>query len=227
MSIETAKRAAALAAAALIQDRQIVGLGSGSTARLFIEALAERCRNGLTIQAVASSQNSADLAEQLGIPLIALNEAPYVDLVVDGADEIDPLKRMIKGGGGAHVREKILAAAAREMIVIVDETKLVPALGKHKLPVEILTYGAPSTRAKIEHLGYRGSWRLQRDGSFFTTDNHNFLFDIQFEDLLHNPEEHHEKISKIPGVVDTGFFFHLAGRVIVGTFDGALRPFSV
>ena len=127
---------------------------------------------------------------------------------------------MIKGGGGAHVREKILAAASRELIVIVDETKLVASLGACKLPVEILFYGSPSTRKKLEQAGYRGKWRVTKDSQFFITDNGNLILDIQFDSPPLFPEMDHEKIIQIPGVVDTGFFFQMAGRVIVGFPNG-------
>lgn len=220
MGIQQAKQAAGKFAAMLIEPGMIVGLGTGSTAVCFIEALIERVRGGLKIQAVASSAASHALAAKGGIPMLDLNTAPPIDLTVDGADEIDPQKRMIKGGGGAHVREKILAAAAREMVVVVDETKRVSALGKAKLSVEVLPFGSAVTQAKIEKAGYVGQWRQGKNGSLFLTENGNFLFDIQLPAPCSKPEEHHERLLYIPGVVDTGFFFHLAGRVVVGFSDG-------
>ena len=220
MILEDAKQAAGRKAVEFIQDGMIVGLGSGSTAAHFIEALVVRAKKGLRIQAVASSRHSADLAKRGGIPILDINAVPRIDITVDGADEIDPKKRMIKGGGGAHVREKILASASAEMVVIVDESKLVPALGRAKLPVEILFYGSPSTRQKIEEMGYRGSWRLGPDGSFYITENGNLLFDIQFPSPPLHPEKEHSQLIQIPGVIDTGFFFDIAGRVIVGYSDG-------
>lgn len=220
MGIEEAKKAAGRKAAEFIEEGMVVGLGSGSTAAYFIEALIERRKQGLKIEAVASSHASAKQAQKGGIPVIDINATLHIDLTVDGADEIDPQKRMIKGGGGAHVREKILAAASRELIVIVDETKLVPALGTCKLPVEILFYGSPSTRKKLEQAGYFGKWRMSKEGQLFMTENGNLLLDIQFPSPPLFPEMDHEKIIQIPGVVDTGFFFHLAGRVIVGFSNG-------
>src|SRR3990167_2227814 len=142
MSQEKAKQEAALKAVEFIQDGMIVGLGSGTTAAYFIQALAERVKQGLKIQSVASSHPSADLAKKGGIKVLDLNAVSHVDLTIDGADEIDRKKRMIKGGGGAHVREKILACASKEMVVIVDESKRVERLGKAKLPVEVLFYGS-------------------------------------------------------------------------------------
>ncbi len=222
MGISEAKRAAGRKAAEFLQNKMIVGLGSGSTATYFIEALIDRCRSALKIQAVASSRHSADLARKGGIEVLDINSVPRVDLTVDGADEVDPQKRMIKGAGGAHVREKILASSSREMIVIVDETKLVPALGKAKLPVEILFYGSPATRMKLESIGFKGKWRMNEDGTLFVTENGNLLFDLQFESPLADPEQEHAKILQIPGVIDTGFFFGLAGRLVIGYSDGSV-----
>ncbi len=222
MSIEQAKAAAGRKAAEFIESGMIVGLGTGSTAAHFITALIAHCKKGLKIQAVASSRHSADQASQGGIPVVDINSVPHIDITVDGADEIDPKKRMIKGGGGAHVREKILASSSNEMIVIVDESKLVPSVGRHKLPVEILFYGSPATRSKIEDAGYNGTWRLNKDGTLFITENGNLIFDIQFETPPSSPEKENDTLLHIPGVVDTGFFFHIAGRVIVGKFDGTV-----
>lgn len=220
MGQEEAKQAVGRKAAELIKSGMVVGLGSGTTATHFIQTLIEK---KLRIQAVASSRKSAEIAKKGGIPIVDINDVSHIDLTIDGADEIDEKKRMIKGGGGAHVREKILASSSREMVVIVDETKLVPVLGRAKLPVEILFYGSPATRAKIENLGYQGTWRKQSDGSLFITENGNLLFDIQFSSPPSSPEGEHEKLIQIPGVVDTGFFFDLAGRVLVGSSDGSVR----
>lgn len=221
--MEEAKRVAANKAAECIENGMIVGLGTGSTASLFIERLVQRFQNGLKIESVASSRASADLAKKGGIPVLDINSISHIDITVDGADEIDPQKRMIKGGGGAHVREKILATSSNEMIVIVDSSKLVPSVGRGKLPVEILFYGSPATRMKLEHLGYKGFWRMNRDGTLFITENGNLIFDVHFDSPPPFPEEDHERMIQIPGVVDTGFFFHIAGRVLVGYEDGTVE----
>jgi ribose 5-phosphate isomerase A len=223
MAQEEAKKAAAYQAAELIEDKMIVGLGTGSTASFFIDSLIERVRQGLSIQAVASSRASAEKAKKGGIQVLDINAAPRIDLTVDGADEIDAKKRMIKGGGGAHVREKILASSSDEMIVIVDETKLVPSIGHCKLPVEILFFGSPATRRKLEDLGYSGKWRLNPDHTLFITENGNVLFDLFFDAPPLSPENDEDQIIRVPGVVDTGFFFHLAGRVLVGYQDGRVQ----
>jgi ribose 5-phosphate isomerase A len=215
-----AKVAAACKAIEWIQSGNIVGLGSGSTAECFIQALIEASKEGLNIQAISSSRSSADLAKKGGIEVLDINSVPRIDITVDGADEIDPQKRMIKGGGGAHVREKILASSSDEMVVIVDHTKLVPSVGRGKLPVEVMFYGSPATRAKIEELAPKGKWRQNEDGTLFITENGNLIYDIYFDSPPKAPEHLHEALINIPGVVDTGFFFNLAGRVIVGYPDG-------
>jgi len=214
------KKAAGYRAADLVEEGMCVGLGSGSTVFYLIERLTQRCHEGLKIRAISSSQKTEHLARQGKIPLLSMEEVTRLDLTIDGADEIDHEKRMIKGGGGAHVREKILASMSKEMIVIVDETKLVSALGKCKLPVEVLPFAKKATAHHITKAGYHGEFRHDAQGNLFVTDNGNFLFDIHFSQLRDNPEKDHETLLHIPGVVDTGFFFHLAGRVIVGFADG-------
>ena len=223
MSMEEAKIAAGRKAAEWIKSGQVVGLGTGSTACCFINSLIKRCDEGLKITAVSSSRASTEQARQGGIEVVDINDVTHIDIAVDGADEIDSKKRMIKGGGGAHVREKILASASDELIVIVDETKVVTDLGRAKLPVEVLFYGSPSTRRKIEELGYLGRWRMNEDKSLFITENGNLIFDISFESPPLLPEQVHEKIIHVPGVVDTGFFFGYAGRVIIGFNDGSIK----
>ncbi len=217
-----AKRAAGRKAAEWIENGMIVGLGTGSTAVCFIDSLIERCRKGLRIQTVASSHTSAALAKKGGLEVLDINSVPRIDLTVDGADEIDPQKRMIKGGGGALLREKILASASNEVVIIVDNSKLVPSLGRGKLPVEIVFYGSPSTRTHLEKLGYSGKWRMNEDHTLFLTENGNLIFDLSFSTPPH-PEKTHQQIRSVPGVVDTGFFFQLAGRVIVGYPDGSTK----
>ena len=223
LQIDFIKKALGIAAADLIKDGMHVGLGSGSTSACFIDALIKRCQQGLKIQAIASSKQSFYQAQQGGIPLLDFDQIPYLDITVDGADEIDPQKRMIKGGGGALVREKIVASSSKEMVVIVDERKLVPHLGKCPLPVEIVTFGYQATMKKMEKLGYRIKLRKTTNGSLFVTDNHNYIVDIAFNSPLSSPENVEKELKEIPGVVDTGFFFHLAGRVLIGHFDGTIE----
>lgn len=220
---EEAKKAVGKRAAELIQQEMIVGLGTGSTANYFIDHLIERFKKGLKIQAVCSSHASLERAKRGGIPILDINDVSHIDITVDGADEIDPQKRMIKGGGGAHVREKILASSSNEMVVIVDETKLVERVGTSKLPVEILFYGSSATKRKLEKMGYQCKWRMNKDGSLFLSDNGNIILDIFFDAPPIDPEHEHSKIIHVPGVVDTGFFFGLAGRVIIGYLNGKVE----
>lgn len=216
-----AKEVAGRKAAELIEKGMIVGLGTGSTAQYFIEALIER---KLPIKAVASSRASAELARKGGITVVDINTVDHIDVTVDGADEIDPKKRMIKGGGGAHLREKVLAFASHEFIVIVDESKMVQHLGtRAKLPVEILFYGSHATRSKIEALNFSGKWRLNTDGTLYITENGNLLYDIEYKTPPRSPEKDHETLRAIPGVIDTGYFFNVAGRVIVGYQNGDVK----
>lgn len=221
MSQEAAKKAAGEKAAELIENGMVVGLGTGSTAFFFIEALIRRCKQGLKIQAIASSNRSQAQAKKGGIPILNIDDLSSIDTYVDGADEIDPQKQMIKGGGGALLREKIVAHMSKEMIVVIDETKLSPKLGKQKLPVEILPFGHKSTIHKLENLGYHGALRTQKE-SFYLTENGNLLFDIQLDPKRTDPPADHQRIINIPGVIDTGFFLELAGRVVIGFLDGQI-----
>ncbi len=219
--IEACKKAAAEKAALLVQDGMIVGLGTGSTAAYFIEALGNLHKKGLKIQTVASSNTSHLLAQEKELPLIDLNSLKSIDLYVDGADEIDPQKRMIKGAGAALLREKILAHMCREMTIIVDETKLVSKLGSRPLPVEIVPFGFSATLHHLQELGYKGELRRTSNGSFLITENSNYIFDVKLSpsDAI---QYDHDRISSIPGVVETGFFPNQAGRVIIGFKDGSV-----
>lgn len=219
-SILIAKKAAGEVAAALIEDGMRVGIGTGSTAAFFIEALGKRCKEGLKITAVATSHRSAKQAEQLGICTEDSSDIVQLDVTVDGADEIDPNKNMIKGGGGALLREKLLAISSTEMIVIVDETKLVEALGAHPLPVEIVPFGYRTTLQRLQQKGHQGLLRLNPDNTPFLTDNGNFIYDIQNPHPILDPEKEHEQLKSITGVVETGLFFHVAKRVVIGYQNG-------
>lgn len=221
-SLIAAKAAAGKKAAEFIQDGMRVGLGTGSTAFYFIDALVERCRSGLRIEAVATSERSHEQALKGGIRMIDPSMITSLDIAVDGADEIDTRKRMIKGGGGALLREKIIATMSKEMVVIVDEGKCVEALGKFPLPVEIVRFGHSSTISILDKKGYKGDLR-KKDGAPFQTDNGNYIYDITFQRTIADPEYHESIIKLIPGVVTTGFFFHLAGRVVIGQADGSVK----
>ncbi len=221
--LESCKKLAGEKAVSFIEKGMIVGLGTGSTVAYFIDALIEQFRKGLQIQVVPSSQRSLEQARVGGLPLIDINALHTIDITVDGADEVDPNKKMIKGAGGAFLMEKIVASMSREMIVIIDESKLVLKLGQAPLPVEIIPFGYTATVHKLELLGYRGVIRKNKDGSFYITENHNLIYLIHFNpDHLHDPYFDHQQIISIPGVVETGFFFDLAGRIIIGFKDGGV-----
>lgn len=222
MTQDAIKKSVGEKAASFVENGMLVGLGTGSTAACFIDSLIERCRQGLKITAVSSSIRSLDQARAGGIPILDMNQITDIDLTIDGADEIDPSNRMIKGGGGAHVREKILATSSKQMIVIVDESKIVPVLGRFGLPIEILPFGFNATINKIKKLGYDGSMRAQKDGSVYVTDNGNYIFDVHSPKQFPNPESDHDAIVNLAGVVDTGFFFNLPTRVLIGYSDGTV-----
>lgn len=229
MDLEKIKKLAGYQAAALVKEGMIVGLGTGSTAKYFIEKLIERKENeNLNIQTVSSSTSSLNQAKKGNLNILDINKIDTIDLTVDGADEIDLQKRMIKGGGGALLREKIVASMSREMVVIVDESKQVTLLGHKKLPVEVIPFACMTTLRKIQKRGLSAQFRTQREGSkeLFITDNGNYIIDIHFNALLEDPEKEHALLKEIPGVVETGFFFHLAGRVIVALFNGEILNIS-
>lgn len=216
-----AKKTAAEAASRLIQNGMILGLGTGSTTAFFIEYLGRRCKEeNLQIQAICSSQNSFKQAKQLGIPLLDEQTIVHLDMTFDGADEIDHQKNMIKGGGGALLREKLIAKSCNEMVVMVDENKLVDQLGAHPVAVEISAFLYRTTLLRLEKAGYKGELRLNRDQSIYVTDNGNYIFDIQFDNFIINPEKEEKLLKEIVGIIDTGLFYKVAGRVVVGYQDG-------
>lgn len=215
-----AKKAAGYAAAALVPSGCCIGLGTGSTVAFFLEALAAQCRQGLQVTAVATSIKTTNLAREYHIPLMEIEEVTFLDMTIDGADEIDETKQMIKGGGGALLREKILASHSKEMLVIIDSTKRVKKLGNFPLPVEIVPFGAEATLASLAQMGYLGVWRKQADGTLFITDNGNYIADLDITACRESPRDINRRIRDVVGVIETGFFFDLAGRIIVGFADG-------
>lgn len=189
----------------------LVGLGSGSTARYFVEGLAQRVRDGLAVTGLATSIETSRLARAGGIPLVDSVDRP-LDLSVDGADEIDRDRNLIKGRGGALLREKVAAHASRVFVVIADESKAVDRLGRGPVPVEVVPFLWEVTRQKIEALGGRAALRTSAQGPF-KTDNGNLVLDVQFADLS-KPAETGRRLHDIPGVVEHGLFIGLATAVI-------------
>jgi ribose 5-phosphate isomerase A len=198
----------------MIADGQVVGLGTGRAATAFIHALGERVRAGLRIRGVATSRVSEDLAGQLGIPTTTLDEVDGIDVDFDGADEVAPNCDVIKGYGGALVREKIVAASARRLVILVGPEKLVPSLGGHgRLPVEIVPFGMPLCRRRLEKLGWPGQPRM-KDGNLFVTDNGNYILDC-IVPMLDQPRKTEQMLLDIPGVVGTGLFLGMADTVLI------------
>lgn len=216
-----AKRLAAERAVDYIQDGMIVGLGTGSTAYWAIQKLGSRVQDGLNIKAVATSIQSEDLAKQLGIPLIPFSKIDEIDITIDGADEVDPNFQLIKGGGGALLREKIVAGASKQFIVVVDESKLVNHLGAFPLPVEIVKFGYELTFKKLQLLECEPNLR-KIDNKLYVTDNSNYIVDCLFH-KIEDPEELHSKLNLIPGIVENGLFVNMARRVVVGYRNGDIR----
>lgn len=223
-SADVGKRAAARMAADLVQSGMRLGLGSGSTFLFVLERLAERMRTEqLEIAGVPTSKGTAEAARKYGIPLLSMTEVEQLDLAIDGADEIDPHKNMIKGGGAAHVREKIVAAAAKEMLVVVDESKLVDVLGKKfLLPVEIMQFGWRQAARAIEATGCVPQLRSVASGEPLITDNGNYILDCKY-DGIPDPGRLHDLLNSLPGVLDNGLFVGMAGRIIVGERSGKVR----
>lgn len=220
MSPDDLKRMAAERALGFVRPGMKIGLGTGSTAAHFVDLLAGRVRSGLDVVGVPTSEATKRQAEGLGVPLTTLAECPRLDLTVDGADEVDGELRLIKGGGGALLREKIVAAASDRMIVIADAGKRVSRLGAFALPVEVVPFGWQSTELHIieqaEDAGAIGSvrQRLDKSGQPFVTDNGNFILDCAFG-VIHEPEILAEALNAIPGVVDHGLFIGLCDTAVL------------
>ena len=215
MSNEPEKELAGRAAAKLVRDGDVVGLGTGSTAYFAVVALGERVQAGLKMVGIPTSVATADLAKKVGVPLTTLDEHPEIDITLDGADEIDPHLNLIKGGGGALLREKVVASASKKMVVISDSSKLVPVLGKFPLPVEVISFARAVVEKKIAGLGASVKWRTRADGSLYLTDNGNPILDCSFG-KIEDPAALARILSDMAGVVEHGLFIGLAKLAIVG-----------
>lgn len=225
---DTAKDAAARAAIALVEDGMRLGLGTGSTAVFMVRRLAERVRaEGLRLRCAATSRATCDLAESLGIRIEELDAIGWLDLTIDGADEIDPDLNLIKGGGGAHLREKIIAAASDRMVVVADPSKVVEQLGAFHLPVEVIPFGMEATRIHIQRLldsldlSHRPMLLRQRDGQGFRTDEGNVILDLSL-DAIPDCEALADGLSAIPGVVEHGLFLGMCDLALIGSPDGSV-----
>lgn len=216
------KQAAARAAVELIEPGSIVGLGSGSTATFALRFLAERVRAGLKITGIPTSLQIKNLAEQLQIPLTTLEEHPEIDIDIDGADEIDPQLNLIKGGGGAFLREKVIASAARRFIVIADSAKQVARLGQFPLPVEVIPFAESLIRSRIEGLGAVVKLRQYAYGNPYVTDEGHHILDCTFGEIT-DPPALAQRLKAIPGVVEHGLFIGMAEMALIGKNGEVIR----
>ena len=226
MDAEAQKRAAAVRAVEFVRPGMRLGLGTGSTARHFVDLLGERVRSGLDVVAVPTSRETDAQAAHCGIPLTTLDDTPELDLTVDGADEIGPDLSLIKGGGGALLREKIVAAASARMIVIADRSKWVETLGRYPLPIEVAPFGMEATRRELERAiaalqgpGCRLSLRQGRDGHAFVTDGGHWIIDAALG-RIDDPRAMAQALCGIPGVMEHGLFIGLAQMAILAGPDG-------
>ena len=223
MSVEK-KILAAQKAFEYVEDGMKLGLGTGSTADEFTKILSDNVKNGLDVMCVPTSENTKDLAESLNIPLASLENLNFLDLTVDGADEVDDDLSLLKGGGGALLREKIIAFNSKKMIVIADDTKKVSKLGEFRLPIELIKFEHKITinrvLEKLENIGYSGTAELRViNGNPFTTDSENLIYDLSIG-LIEEPAIIDNLLNSIPGVVENGLFVDMANIVIIGEQNG-------
>jgi len=213
------KKIAGEKAAEYIKDGMILGMGTGSTAYYMIQRVGELVAQGLRIKAVATSKGTENLANELNIPILTIDEVDSIDLVIDGVDEIDPAFNAIKGGGGALFREKIVAKQAKEVIWIMDESKLVDAIGNFPLPVEILPYGYTQHLRRLEEYGFNPVLRKNKEGGTYITDNGNYIADLHLGKPM-NIEDVYHKLKDLTGVLEVGLFLNMCNRIVVGTDNG-------
>jgi ribose 5-phosphate isomerase A len=218
--LDSLKKAAALKAVEFVRDGMVVGLGTGSTAKHMVIALGEKVRAGMRLRGVPTSQDTAALAKHHGIVLIDTDNRWIIDVAIDGADQVDPGFNLIKGGGGALLKEKIVAASAKQFIVLVDHTKRVPVLGgSFPLPIEVIPFGWGSTAREIETLTRSRVVLRERNGAPFTTEAGNLIVDVHLA-CIDNPQDLEIALNQIPGIVETGLFVGRTNVLIVGTPQG-------
>jgi ribose 5-phosphate isomerase A len=213
------KKIAGEKAAEYIKDGMILGLGTGSTVYYMMQRVGELVAEGLQLKTVATSKSTENLAKELNIPLLTIEEVDGIDLVIDGVDEIDPAFNAIKGGGGALFREKIVAKLAKEVIWIMDESKPVDAIGNFPLAVEILPYGYTHHLRRLEEYGFNPVLRRTKDGEIYITDNRNYIADLHLVKPM-NIEDTLQKLKNLTGVLETGLFLNMCDRIVVGTDEG-------
>ena len=217
---DTEKADAARKSLEYVKDGMVVGLGSGTTATFAIQFLGQRVREGLQIRGIPTSRATESLARSLNIPIITFEDAPYIDVTIDGADEVGPGLTLIKGGGGALLHEKIVAAASRVLIIVADEHKVVQRLGRFPLPVEVIPFAASPVRQQLEKIGAHPVLRAGHDGAPYLTDEGNFIFDCHYG-VIDDPSAVAHSIKTMTGVVEHGLFLGLATIAIVAGPEGA------
>lgn len=219
-SLDSQKKAAALQAVEYVRDGMVVGLGTGSTAKHMVIALGEKVRAGMQLRGVPTSQETAVLARQSGITVIDTDNRWEIDVAIDGADQVDPGFNLVKGGGGALLKEKIVAASAKLFIVLVDQTKQVPVLGgSFPLPIEVIPFGWGSTAREIEDLTKSRVVLRQRNGAPFKTEAGNLIVDVHLA-RIDRPRDLEIALNQIPGIVETGLFVGRTDILIVGRPQG-------
>ena len=220
MNQESAKRNAAKEAVKLVQDGMIVGLGTGSTSAIAVDLIGEKLSKNFQIIGMPTSIQTKNQAEKWGIKLIDIDDEDSIDIAIDGADEVSTELNLIKGLGGALLREKKVEKKAKELVIIVDETKMVELLGVGPLPVEVEISKHHSTSKEIEKLGCKSEHRIKSDGNPFVTDNGNYIYHCHFNEGISNPKKLDTELLIIDGVVDTGLFVDMATKVIIGNEEG-------
>jgi ribose 5-phosphate isomerase A len=220
-----AKQLAAEKAVTFLEDGMTIGLGTGSTAYWAIEKIGEKVqKDGWKLKAIATSVRSEEQARSLGIPIVDFSSVKLIDITIDGADEVDARLQLIKGGGGALLREKIVATNSNQMIVVADESKWVKTLGRFPLPVEVIHFGWERIFEKLQSLGCEAKRRMNGTEPYLT-DNGNYIVDCAFEEI-EDPPALHESINAITGVVDNGLFIHIASKLVLGFNNGETRIIS-
>ena len=220
--VDHEKEAAAKASLRYVKDGEVVGLGTGSTAAFMVRALAEKVRAGLKIVGIPTSRRTGELATSLGIAITTLDEYQDINVTIDGADEFDSQLRLIKGGGGALLREKIVASASRKLVIIADSSKQAQKLGRFPLPVEVIPFAEKLVAKKIGAMGAQVKLREYAYGNPFVTDEGHHILDCNFGEI-DDPEKLGAALSFMPGIVEHGLFLNLASVVVVGKGDGAVE----